>query len=111
MPKAYCFRHLPSCVENNVEERRKVNYKFASIYLNGKIFTADRNDSFKEAMAIRHGEITWIGTNKEAKLLIEKQTQKMEVIDLAGACVIPGFVDSAYDYARELYAYDSSSPS
>ncbi len=62
-----------------------------TILVNGKILTVDSQFSAREAIAIRDGKITAMGSNSD----IRKQAgPKTRVIDLQGRTVIPGFIDS-----------------
>jgi predicted amidohydrolase YtcJ len=58
---------------------------------NGKIVTVDGDESISEAVAVRYGIITAVGSNAEVEQLIGENT---EVIDLAGRTMIPGLIDS-----------------
>ncbi|NDO82993.1 amidohydrolase [Citrobacter sp. NCU1] len=61
------------------------------IYHNGKIYTADKSDQFCEAIAIKQGYITAVGSSHELLALAGAQT---EVIDLEKKVVLPGLIDS-----------------
>jgi predicted amidohydrolase YtcJ len=62
-----------------------------TILVNGKILTVDSKFSTRDAIAIRDGRITAVGSNTE----IRKQAgPRTRVIDLQGRTVIPGFIDS-----------------
>lgn len=61
------------------------------IYHNGKIYTADKSDQFCEAIAIKQGYITAVGSSHELLALAGTQT---EVIDLEKRVVLPGLIDS-----------------
>ena len=62
-----------------------------TILVNGKILTVDAQFSTREAIAIRDGKITAVGSNSD----IRKQAgARTRVIDLQGRTVIPGFIDS-----------------
>jgi predicted amidohydrolase YtcJ len=62
-----------------------------TILVNGKILTVDSQFSTREAVAIRDGKITSVGSSAD----IRKQAgPKTRVIDLQGRTVIPGFIDS-----------------
>jgi predicted amidohydrolase YtcJ len=62
-----------------------------TILVNGKILTVDRQFSTREAVAIRDGKITAVGSSAD----IRKQAgPKTRVIDLQGRTVIPGLIDS-----------------
>ena len=60
-----------------------------TLITNGHFVTLDEFIPECEAIAIDEGKIVWIGTNKEAKGF-----KSPEVIDLKGAYVYPGFIDS-----------------
>ena len=62
-----------------------------TILVNGKILTVDRQFSTREAVAIRDGKITAVGSNSEVR---KQAGPKTRVIDLQGRTVIPGFIDS-----------------
>ena len=53
----------------------------------GKIVTVDRDFSVRQAMAIKNGLILRVGTDEEILRLKGSHT---ELIDLAGAMVLPG---------------------
>jgi predicted amidohydrolase YtcJ len=61
------------------------------IIVNGNIWTGDRAIPRAEALATRGNKILAVGSNEEIRLLAGPQTQ---VIDAAGALVLPGFIDS-----------------
>lgn len=60
------------------------------IYTNGKIYTMNESNSIVEAVAIKEGKILDAGSNSE----ISGKYKSEEVIDLQGATVLPGFIDS-----------------
>ena len=62
-----------------------------TILVNGKILTVDTQFSTREAIAIRDGKITAVGSNSDIRKQAGPQTR---VIDLRGRTVIPGFIDS-----------------
>ncbi|MGA7795502.1 MAG: amidohydrolase [Candidatus Acidiferrales bacterium] len=62
-----------------------------TILVNGKILTVDRQFSTREAVAIRDGNITAVGSNSDVR---KQAGPKTRVIDLQGRTVIPGFIDS-----------------
>jgi len=59
--------------------------------INANIWTADENQPFAEAVAISDGKIVYVGTTKQVKKTITKESN---VIDAAGMFVCPGFTDS-----------------
>lgn len=72
---------------------------------NGIIYTVDQKRSVAEAMAIRDGQIEYVGTDTGSARYIGRLTR---VIDLGRRMVLPGFVDShchptsAYKHFFEL---------
>ena len=62
-----------------------------TVLLNGKILTADAAFSTQQALAVRDGKITALGTTAQMRKLAGPKTQ---VIDLGGRTVIPGLIDS-----------------
>ncbi|MDW7739826.1 MAG: amidohydrolase [Bacillota bacterium] len=62
-----------------------------TLYYNGVVYTADRDDRTAEAVGIRNGKIVFIGSNFEAD---KYKTTASELINLEGKMVLPGFIDS-----------------
>ena len=42
--------------------------KYEKLYINGKIFTADKKMPYADAMAVKNGKIAWIGTMAEESI-------------------------------------------
>lgn len=63
------------------------NQKIA--YINGKIFTSDRENLYAEAMTVEGGRIAWVGAQADMP-----SGPYDETVDLQGHRVIPGFVDA-----------------
>jgi len=61
-----------------------------TLYINGFVYTVDKNDSVREAIAVKDGRISYVGTNAGAKALASPATQ---VVDLQGRMMMPGLVD------------------
>jgi len=59
--------------------------------INGKIYTADAEDSFAEAVAVVGEKIIAVGSNEEIKKHIGSTT---EVLDAKGNLITPGFIDA-----------------
>lgn len=66
------------------QAKRKV-----TLYRNGSVYTAA--DPFATAMLVDEGTVAWVGSEQAASSIAD---DSMEVIDLKGALVAPGFVDS-----------------
>lgn len=62
-----------------------------TILNNGKIYTVNENQPWAETVAIKSGNIIYVGDNSGAKAFIGPHTQQH---DIAGKLVIPGMVDS-----------------
>lgn len=58
---------------------------------NGAVYTVDRNRNWAQAVAIRGGEIVYVGSDEGAKKYIGANTK---VTNLKGEMVLPGFIDS-----------------
>lgn len=61
------------------------------IFINGSIYTVDPSNPEVEAVAVKDGMITAVGTKADIELLKGSQT---EVIDLNGQTMTPGFIES-----------------
>jgi hypothetical protein len=64
--------------------------KADAVYKNGIIYTMESEGDNAEAMAVKDGEIVFVGSSAEAENWIFDKT---EVIDLQGATVLPSFTD------------------
>lgn len=64
--------------------------KYDKLFINGKIFTSDKEALYAEAMAVKDDRIAWIGSDAEASCL---SSNSDEIIDLQTRRVLPGFVD------------------
>jgi len=61
-----------------------------SIYLNGFVYTVDKTDSVQEAVAVKDGRISFVGSTAAAKALAGPATR---VVDLQGRTLMPGLID------------------
>ena len=64
--------------------------KYDKLFINGKIYTVDKNKSWAEAIAVSGNRISFVGTDYEAEAI--KKDSK-EIVDLKGRMVLPGFID------------------
>ncbi len=62
----------------------------ATIYTNGTIITLEEDTPAAQAMLVENGIIKAIGTNKEINSL---NSDNINVVDLDGATILPGFID------------------
>ena len=75
-----------------------------AVLLNAKIVTVDTNSSIAQALAIRGGRISAVGTTADIRKLAAPQTR---VIDLAGRTVIPGLIDSHMHAIRAALSFST----
>jgi predicted amidohydrolase YtcJ len=60
-------------------------------YINGKIYTVDKNKSIAEAVITAGNRIIFTGSTAEAKKITDSKTK---IIDLHGKLMLPGFIDN-----------------
>src|SRR3990172_1696564 len=60
------------------------------LYVNGRVYTMDVENSEADAFAVRGGRIVSVGSTEELK----KSIRPKEVVDLQGKTVLPGLIDS-----------------
>ncbi|MGB8194676.1 MAG: amidohydrolase family protein, partial [Chitinophagaceae bacterium] len=77
------------------------------ILTHGKIFTADKNKLYVEAIAIKGNTILATGSNDYISKMAGKNTA---VIDLGGKTVVPGFNDAHYHHSPYVTGYAISFP-
>ncbi|GMR68854.1 MULTISPECIES: amidohydrolase [Bacillus] len=89
------------------EPAKKDTSKLAdTIFINGNVYTVEAKQPWAEAVAIKNGEIIYVGNTKAAKKYKNKNTK---IIDLKGKMLLPGFVDShlhASETVNSLYSVD-----
>lgn len=73
------------------EEPAPSNDGAALIISNARIYTADANQNFFDAVAINNGEIVYAGDTAGAQAFIGSQTRQL---DFGGKMVLPGIIDS-----------------
>ena len=79
-----------------------------SLLLNGKCYTLNENEDVVEAVLMEAGKILATGSNEEMKKLAGDD---IEIIDVNGRTVIPGFYDShlhllSYGYSKTMAYLD-----
>lgn len=57
---------------------------------NGAVYTADKDDSVRQAVAVRSGRIVYVGTSRGALAFIGAKTR---IVDLKGHMLMPGLID------------------
>nr|WP_033732624.1 amidohydrolase [Bacillus mycoides] len=73
----------------NLEEEKKEIAD--TIFINGKIYTVEKQQPWAEAVAISKGKIIYVGNNACAQAY---KGNKTKVIDLKGKMMLPGFIDN-----------------
>lgn len=73
-----------------VTMRADENHPSARIFYNGKVFTAEPENPYAEAVAIQGDKIAAVGTLSE----VGKAVPAAERVDLQGRTLFPGFIDS-----------------
>ncbi|WP_436771428.1 amidohydrolase [Yinghuangia sp. YIM S09857] len=61
------------------------------VFLGGSVVTVDAARPEAEALAVRDGRITAVGDAHDVRPMVGPRT---EVVDLAGGCLLPGFVEA-----------------
>lgn len=72
------------------------------LYRNGSVYTAA--DPFATAMLVDGDTVAWVGSEQAASSIAD---ESMDIIDLRGALVTPGFVDSHMHLTETGIALDS----
>lgn len=70
-----------------------------TVLIGGQILTADESFTTAEALAIVDGRIVARGTTDEIAELVGRDT---ELIELAGATVVPGLIDNHFHFTRAV---------
>lgn len=63
------------------------------LFENARVFTADPQHPFADAVVVRGNKILYVGNRSEARSLMDSSTR---VIDAAGGTLMPGFIDSHF---------------
>lgn len=76
----------------------KLSPKADMVFLNGSVITVDARRSVTQALAVKDGKITYVGSQDGVRSLINTST---EVVDLAGGALMPGIHDG---HAHPIFA-------
>ena len=79
----FCLGFLAGVVAGKDNDRVRILY-------NGKIFTAELDRPYAEAVAIRGKQIVAVGSLPEVAAAAGPNAER---IDLQGKCLLPGFID------------------
>ncbi len=61
-----------------------------AVYLNGNIYTVDKNFSVAQALVVKNDKLIYVGTNEVAEKFITPSTK---VVDLEGKTILPGLIE------------------
>ena len=82
-----------------------------TVYTGGKVYTVDASGTVAQAVAVKDGIITFVGSDEDAQPYIGDET---EVVDLNGKVMMPGMVDThvhrsgtALTELFDIYLYES----
>ena len=73
------------------------------VLLNGTVITVDDKETIAEAIAVKDGRITFVGTTANARGYVTGQTK---VIDLAGRTATPGLIDTHVHFSEPSDSLD-----
>jgi predicted amidohydrolase YtcJ len=62
-----------------------------TVFKNGYIYTVNPGHRVAQAVAVRHGKIVYVGSNRGARAFVGPSTK---VVQLDGRMMLPGFIDS-----------------
>ena len=62
-----------------------------TVYVNGKVITADKSFTIAQAVAVKDGKFVGVGTSDEMRRYASPTTR---LVDLKGRAVVPGLMDS-----------------
>ncbi len=82
-----------------------VNAQDADLILhNGKVVTVDRGFTIRQALAVKDGRLTRVGTDDE---VLKERGPNTKVVDLGGKTVLPGLIDShTHPTAASMLEFD-----
>ena len=71
---------------------------------NGKVVTVDRGFTIRQALAVKDGRLTRVGTDAE---VLKERGPNTKVVDLGGKTVLPGLIDShTHPTAASMLEFD-----
>jgi predicted amidohydrolase YtcJ len=78
------------------------------VLFNGKIVTVDENFAIVQALAVKDGRVSRIGTDRE---VLETKGDRTELVDLGGKMVLPGLMDShTHPTSASMFEFDHPVP-
>jgi len=102
-----CILALLVC-HGNARAQPVTSVSSTSIYYHGQVLTVDSKFTVAEAFAVRGQRITAVGSNEAILRLAETDS---EIVDLKGATVLPGLIDSHVHAANaSVFEWDHPIP-
>lgn len=74
----------------NAAQSEQVVGKDVTIYKNAAVYTVNPDQPWAEALVIKGGVITFVGSDKD---VVQYESDEVKVIDLKGKMIMPGFHD------------------
>ena len=91
----FIFVFLSGCENKQNDEIIDVFFE------NGLIYTMDNRGTVSESMAVKDGEIVFLGTVNDGE---EYKNKAREVVDLDGKIILPGFIDPYMKIVHKCFA-------
>ena len=91
----FIFVFLSGCENKQNDEIIDVFFE------NGLIYTMDNRGTVSESMAVKDGEIVFLGTVNDGE---EYKNKAREVVDLDGKIILPGFIDPCTKIMHKCFA-------
>ena len=79
-----------TCILMLISSTNLISQNSMTAFINGKIYTVNKNQPIAEAVLIQGNKIIFVGSNAEVKKLTSSGTR---IIDLKGKLMLPGFID------------------
>ncbi len=73
-----------------ISSKNLISQNNMTAFINGKIYTVNKNQPMAQAVLIRENKIIFVGSSDEVKRMITGDTR---IIDLKGRLMLPGFID------------------
>ncbi|MFC3530812.1 amidohydrolase [Vogesella facilis] len=89
-PQFACQRPLALAIISLLSAQAHAAPAADTVFKNGYVYTVDRHDTVRQAVAVKDGRIVFVGSNRALARYIGPHTRQ---IDLRGKMLMPGLVD------------------